>query len=251
MKLAEAARPPRRALAGTIRPADLRLISGFALEIDGAPVALPLSAQRVIAFVALSDGPVGRTLTAERLWLDESAAHALGSLRSALWRLRRAGVELLDCANGRLALDGHVEVDVHAVLAWSHRQLDGALEGERAEDVAHVRATCELLPDWYDDWVVLERERLREVRARALERLCERLTDEGRFHRAGEAGLAAVRSDPLRESAHRCLIRVHLAEGNDAEAMRRYHGFRKLLLDECGLLPTARMEALIATVTSA
>lgn len=59
------------------------------------------------------------------------------------------------------------------------------------------------MPDWCDDWLVVERERLRELRIRALERVCEQLTAIGSFGQAIEAGMAAVRAEPLRESAHR------------------------------------------------
>lgn len=102
-----------------------------------------------------------------------------------------------------------------------------------------------LAADWYDDWLVVERERLRELRARALERVCERLTALRSFCSAIEAGLAAVHTEPLRESAHRCLIGVYLAEGNQAEALRAYRAYRDLLHHELALEPSARMEELI------
>ena len=69
----------------------------------------------------------------------------------------------------------------------------------RGADVAPIWRPGQLLPDWYDDWVAVERERLRELRAHALEALCHRLTAAGRFGEATEAGLAVVRDEPLRE----------------------------------------------------
>ena len=108
----------------------------------------------------------------------------------------------------------------------------------------------ELLPDWYDDWVVIERERFRQLRVHALERLCERLTSERRFTEAVETGLAAVEGEPLRESAHRVLIHAHLAEGNAAEALRQYGVFRGLLRDRLGLEPSGQMDALVRPLVS-
>jgi DNA-binding SARP family transcriptional activator len=93
--------------------------------------------------------------------------------------------------------------------------------------------------------LLLERERLRELRVRALERVCERLTAIGSFGQAIEAGLAALQAEPLRESAHRCLIGVHLAEGNQAEALRGYRLYRGLLHDQLALAPSPRMEDLV------
>jgi DNA-binding SARP family transcriptional activator len=67
----------------------------------------------------------------------------------------------------------------------------------------------------------------------------------GRFGEAVQAGLAAVKAEPLRESAQRSLIRAHLAEGNLGEALRQYHSFRRLLLEELGVGPSAELEDLV------
>ena len=80
----------------------------------------------------------------------------------------------------------------------------------------------DLLPDWNEDWVLIERERFRQARLHALEALCDRFSEAGRMMPAIQAGLAAVTADPFRESAHRALIRTHLREGNRSEALRQY-----------------------------
>jgi DNA-binding SARP family transcriptional activator len=86
--------------------------------------------------------------------------------------------------------------------------------------------------------LIIEQERFHQLRLRALECVCERLTACGEYARALEAGLAAVAAEPLRESAHRALIKVHLAEGNRAEGVRQFHFYEKLLHDEIGLAPS-------------
>jgi DNA-binding SARP family transcriptional activator len=226
--------------------AEVRLLNSFDLRLDGESVVLALPAQRLLAFLALADRPAVRAAVAGKLWLEGTEAHALGSLRSALWRLRRLRCDLIDASNRRLELFPDVLVDVRALISWSRLQLDGIASDE--DDLKYIRMSGELLPDWYDDWVVLERERLREVRVRALEALCDRLAADGFYHRATEAALAAIKADPLRESAYRCLIRVHIDEGNDGDAVRCYRVFRKLMLDQLGLEPSTRMEELIRTV---
>jgi DNA-binding SARP family transcriptional activator len=90
-----------------------------------------------------------------------------------------------------------------------------------------VRPGGELLPGWYEDWVLVERERLRQLRMHALEALAEKLTEAGRYGVAMQAAYAAVRADPVRESAHRAVVRVHLAEGNVLEALRAYELTRR------------------------
>ena len=70
--------------------------------------------------------------------------------------------------------------------------------------------------------LIIERERFHQLRLRALECICEALTAKGDYAGALEAALAAIAAEPLRESAHRALIGVHLAEGNRAEAVRQF-----------------------------
>jgi DNA-binding SARP family transcriptional activator len=78
-----------------------------------------------------------------------------------------------------------------------------------------------------------------------LEALADRLLAAGRFGEAADAALAAVRAEPLRESARAVLIRVHLAEGNQSEALGEFARYRTLLQTELGLDPTPRLRGLI------
>jgi len=106
----------------------------------------------------------------------------------------------------------------------------------------------DLLPDWYDDWVLVERERLRQLRLHALEALAISRMEAGRHGEAAGAALSAVSIEPLRESAQRVLIRVHLAEGNVGEAVRQYHSYKQLLLEELGLAPSDQLESLMLPI---
>ncbi|WP_247828941.1 AfsR/SARP family transcriptional regulator [Arthrobacter antioxidans] len=111
--------------------------------------------------------------------------------------------------------------------------------------------TLDLLPTWCDDWLVVDRERQRQVRLHALERMSAWYLSVERFDSAIEAALQAIAGDPLRESAHRCLIRAHLAEGNVSEARRQVDSYEALLADAG--IPTqlsARMDELMLTSPS-
>lgn len=79
----------------------------------------------------------------------------------------------------------------------------------------------------------------------ALEALALSLAEQGRFAVAVQVGLAAVRIEPLRESAHRAVIRVHLAEGNVTEAVRQYRLCQRLFEQELGLAPSSLLTGLI------
>jgi len=234
---------------GAPRPPRLALLEAFELSNGNGAEALSVPVQRLLAFLALRDRPARRAYIACTLWMDSSEDHAFGSLRSALWKLRRNGHCLVEESNGRLRLASDVQVDVREAVAAARRLLDPASD---LDDIDRDRFFLggELLPDWYDDWVVIERERFRQLRVHALERLCERLTSACRFTEAVETGLAAVEGEPLRESAHRVLIHAHLAEGNAAEALRQYRVFRGLLHERLGLEPSAQMDALVRPLVS-
>jgi DNA-binding SARP family transcriptional activator len=222
----------------------LGLLQGFEARSEGRTVALPLVAQRLLAFLALQQRPVRRTYVAGVLWLDASEPRAQAALRTTLWRIRSPAAALVEATSTHLTLARGVEVDHRAVAASTRRILRRA-DPVAIDDAEAVMGAGELLPDWYDDWVLLERERFRQLRLHALETLCEELTEAGRHADAAEAGLAAVAAEPLRESAHRLLMRVHIAEGNPGEAIRQYDFFRVLLRDQLGLEPSSRMRDLV------
>jgi DNA-binding SARP family transcriptional activator len=227
------------------RPARLTLLGGFELICDGAPVAMPLSAQRVIAFLALSGRPQARAYVAGRLWTRTSEARAASAMRTAVWRAGVQGV-VLRCDAGALALNAAVEVDVDTLARHAGAVIGGDVEDADLDRLMVLRDAGELLPGWYDDWVLVEQERVRQLRVNALERLCHALSAAGRHADAAQVGLAAIACDPLRESAHRALVAAHLAHGNAADALRQYAICRDLLARDLGLAPSAQLERLVA-----
>jgi DNA-binding SARP family transcriptional activator len=234
-------------------PPDIRvsLLDGFTVRLGGAgppPDAgqLPRGVQRLVASLCLAGRPA-RTAIAGQLWPDLREDHAQGSLRSALWRLQKSAPGLVETAGGALSLASAVQVDVREFREWARRVLDPRT------DVCTLPSPLdwfpgELLPGWYDDWVLFEREQLRQLRMHALEALAHKLATAGRHGEAVQAAYSAVRVEPLRESAHRVVVRVHLAEGNVTEAVRAYENFRILLADELGVRPTVQMEDLLRRI---
>lgn len=235
----------RRARPASRGRTSLSLLNAFELRCDGACVNLPLSAQRLLAFVALHEHPLQRVYVAGTLWIEASDERAGASLRSSLWRLNRPGHLLVEATGTHLSLAPDVDVDLHRAFALARRLLDGSADPGDL-DVGEAALSGELLPDWYDDWLLFERERFRQVSLHALEALAERLVRAGDVARALEAALSAVRVEPLRESAHRVLISVHLAEGNRGEALRQYELCRRLLRERLGVEPSERLDELLA-----
>jgi DNA-binding SARP family transcriptional activator len=218
-------------------------MSGFELVCAGRVAGPPPSAQRLVALLALQERPVQRVYIAGKLWPDSSEERALASLRSAIWRANRPGHLVVSTRDSRVALAPGVRIDVREALVQAQALIDGSAPDELG--FADFLLTGELLPDWYDDWLVIERERVRQLRLHALEALTARLVERARYGEATEAALWAIACEPLRESAHRALIRVHLAEANPSEAVRHYELFRDMLRTNLGLKPSRQLTALV------
>ena len=222
----------------------VRLLRSFELRHGRDTVALPPSVQRLLAFLALNGGLLSRMYVAGTLWIDSSQGGANANLRTALWRLRRLPYRLVDSTPSHLSLASEVRVDLHTVTdAVRRADADADASGVSDQDLEQILAAGELLPDWYDEWLLIGREQFRQVRLHALESLCRRLTRTGRYGKAIELGLAAVAGEPLRESAHRAVMQAHLAEGNRHEALRQYVLCRHVL-EPLGLTPSEETEAL-------
>jgi len=223
---------------------ELRLLGGFELRDRNRPVDLPHGAQRLLAFLALHERPLSRAFVAGTIWMDASSEHASANLRTALWRVRRPERPLVETTQSQIRLVSEVDVDVRVVTSSARRALERhATPG----DIERLCASGDLLPDCYDDWLLIERERFRQLRLHALEVLCDALTAAGEFGAAADAAYAAIACEPLRESAHRALIRTHIAEGNPGEALRQYEVFRQLIASGLQLVPSEAMERLVSS----
>ncbi|MET7832296.1 BTAD domain-containing putative transcriptional regulator [Micromonospora sediminicola] len=217
----------------------LHLLGGFQLLHDGVPVVVPRGLQRVIALIGLRPGAT-RSHLAGLLWPETSEERALSSLRTALWRLRQDPCCPLRTDGDTVRLGSTVHLDVDELVVTAARVRDGATPRGAAGAGRH-----DLLPGWYDDWVLLERERLRQLRLHMLEELAGNHLAAGRHGEALEAALEAMAAEPLRETPHRLVVRIHLAEGNAFEAVHSFYVYRDLLLRELRLEPSPAMTALL------
>jgi len=214
---------------------------------ESALVSVPRASQRLLAFLALNGGVVNRATVAGTLWPDASENHAYSNLRSALARLEHPCRMALQVSKLDLGLADDVVVDLRRSQTLARRLLDPTLTPGESDLTASavVALSAGLLPGWYDDWVLIEADHWRQLRLHALEALTERLSAAGRWGEAADAAGAAVRAEPLRESARAALIQVHLAEGNQSEALREFARYRALLHIELGLEPTPRLRRLV------
>ena len=223
------------------------VLGSFGFSVGGKPRrALPHGSQRLLAFLALRDRAVTRTAIAGTLWPEASEEHAHASLRSALSRLNEIERTVVRVTFQDLSLADGVSIDIRDARLLTHRLLNpGTGRDSDLSDQAIATLSVDLLPDWYDEWAVVEAEDWRQLRLHALDALAERLTAAGRYADATSAALAAVKAEPLRETAHAALVRVYLAEGNRAEALSAFEHYRALLRAELDLEPTSLIQALV------
>jgi len=240
---------PTALLARNPDPAEaavLHLFGGPYITLCGQRMEVPEGSKRLLVFVALRRARVERSCAAGTLWPIGGELRAAGNLRSALWRLRRAGIDLIIADKWSLALADEVIVDLRIIEEWAARLIGGTATRDDLRVMHwHVDA-LDLLPGWYDDWALMERERIRQRMLHALEALSRKLAQQGRWAEAVESALAAVTAEPLRESAQRTLIEAHLAEGNWIEGRRAFDAYRDVLRCELGTEPSADLAALIS-----
>jgi DNA-binding SARP family transcriptional activator len=213
---------------------ELQLLGWWSLTSDAHPVELGRREQRLTALVALR-GPRARPHLAGTLWPDTTEERARASLRTALLRTQARAPGVLQVSRSTVGLGQDVHVDVQDLLHVAHDLDDpsGPVDG-----IGPVLDGDELLPGWYDDWVIYERERLQQIRLRALELAARRALRDGDPATALRAAREAVVIEPLDEQPHAVIIRAHLMDGNPSGALRAFHDFRRQLAAELGIGPS-------------
>ena len=230
---------------------EISVLGAFALRVAGKTIGpLPTGSQRLLAFLALHDRTVARVAVAGSMWPEVSDERAGISLRSALSRLDIATRDTILSASAGLSLVETVAVDLRNAQALAQRLLQPDANPDDADlgQAAVATLSSELLPDWYDDWVVAVAEDWRQLRMTALEAQSSWLVARNRLSDAVGAARAAIKVEPLRESAHAALIKVHLAEGNQSEALRAFDRYRTLLNKVLGIQPTTLLSDLVADI---
>lgn len=190
-----------------------------------------------------------RWQVAQLLYPHGDDAHAAANLRAALWRLQRCCPDVLIASATEIRLMLGLEVDYWTAMRTARKLLrgSGATDAEKVTLYMTANLRDDLLPGWPESWLVSERESFHQLRLHALEVLCAKLAQCGWYGAAVDAGLAAVRGDPLRESARCTLIDAYLAEGNTREALRQFEAFRALLEAELGLQPSGVLRRKVAS----
>jgi DNA-binding SARP family transcriptional activator len=222
----------------------ISLLGGFRFSVNHEPLRTPGCVQRLVAYLALY-APATRAMAAGVLWPNVDERRAQASLRTCIWQLHRQCPGLLSSGGNDLALPKHVSIDLLDLEERAERILNEPGNVPIA-DLSAEPIGGELLPGWYEDWVLDQRERSRQLRLHALEAAAEELFNRNRIGPAVDTALKAISAEPLRESAHRLIIRIHLAEGNASEAVQHFLGYSHMLRHELGIAPSPLMQHLVS-----
>src|SRR5262245_19450690 len=220
------------------------LLGGFQGRLDGsAPLALPTrKCQALLAFLAVAPGQShSRDKLASLLWGGMPEAQARRSLRQSLFSLRKA----LEPEPSALLTDGEivalnpscVEVDVvefqRGIADGRPAALERAIDlyrGELLEGISLREAP-------FEDWLIAERERLRELALSAVAKLLRHQRDAGASEAALQTALRLLALDPLQEPVHRVAMRLYVQLGRRASALRHYQTCVGVLQRELGIEP--------------
>ncbi|HEX6443553.1 MAG TPA: BTAD domain-containing putative transcriptional regulator [Streptosporangiales bacterium] len=220
----------------------VRMLGCFSVTAATRPVSLSTAGARLVAFLGLH-GPGARSYVAGTLWPDVSEARAHANLRTTLWRASLRAPGLVSCDADVVRLAPSVDTDTDDLAAVAHLLLSGHLPAR--PPLPLLASGGMLLPGWYDDWVFAARERIRLLHQEALECLAGIHLTRRQYGRALEPALLAAQQEPLRETAHRLLLQIHMGCGNVVEAQRVFETYRLRLDTELGLRPSAAMCELV------
>jgi TolB-like protein/DNA-binding SARP family transcriptional activator len=234
---------------------ELLLLGGFQARAAGQTIDISGRKERaLLAVLAMPPGePRSRDKLAGLLWSERGDKQARDSLKQAILRLRKSFGSLhplpLLTDRASLTLDSAgVAVDV---------QEFEQLVGDGGPD-ALARATALYRGDLLDgldvrdpafeEWLLFERQRLRDLARAALAKVLDRHVAEGAHDQAGVAARRLLALDPLHESAHRALMRIYAQHGQAALALKQYQLCRDALQDELGVRPEAETERLYQSI---
>ena len=200
-----------------------------------------------------------RDTLAEELWPEEAPDTLRERFRQTLSMLRRelepegvAPGSVLMADRSTVRLSSVVFVTDVAEFETACRMAKEQTPGRQIEllqQAAHLYQG-ELLPGFYEDWILTEREHLAERHRQAMSRLTNAYAALGQFEAAIETARRAVASDPLREESRCALIRVFAQSGRSSDARRQYEEWEHLLRVEMDAEPSASAQTLMEQVRS-
>jgi adenylate cyclase len=190
----------------------------------------------------------------ELLWPEGDPRAGRNSLKQALATLRHQ-LEPDSVPSGAVLIADRTTVQLNPeAVVTDIAEFRAALRSAARSEEREQRVQClaraldryrgELLPGFFDDWVLQERQWLTESYFQALAQLLTHLQQTGDYPRALQYAQRGVSADPLREEAHRDLIRLYAAVGQQSAALRQYQELERLLKEQLNTEPEPATRAL-------
>ncbi len=234
--------------------AGLRIALLGGLEIAGGAAAarttLTRKARALIAYLALR-GARGqsREKLAELLWGNSAEEQARANLRQALSSIRKAlngdGTVYLVTDGDQISLAGpDIDLDVALFERLVAEATPDALKRAAVLYKGDLLDGFSLKEDSFEAWARAERERLRHLACDALTKLIAHCDEVGDSERCVETAARLLTLDPLREAAHRILMRAYAAQGRHASALKQFEACRDILKRQLGVEPEPETVAL-------
>ncbi|MCP4932795.1 MAG: AAA family ATPase [bacterium] len=224
---------------------EIRLLGQFHIRQNEALVEIPTRpAKKLLAYLALKEGlQQQRDKLAGLLWPDSDELSARRNLRSTLWRLRKAMGDtcfLSDKTSITFVAPDAGWVDT-AVLQEKSRETEGLLTAVSAY-------SGELLPGWYDDWIILERERLQAIYERKLQQLLDQLLAAQQWDETIHWAEQWISLGSVPEPAYRGLMHAHAGLGDVAAIAAAFRRCEAALEADLGVEPSAETQTLYETL---
>lgn len=193
-----------------------------------------------------------RETLAALLWPDCEAAKSKKCLRQVLWQLQMAlktvfkdrRHQILSIDGDSILLDGDdsLQIDVDAFekayrqgQSAAGSQIDSARVQVLREAVQLYRG--DLLEGFYQDWCLLERERLQNCYLSMLDKLMRHCLEQGDYQSGIDYGERVLRLDRAHERSHQLLMMLHYHNGDRTAALRQFERCRAALREELGAEP--------------
>ncbi|MEO6991302.1 MAG: AAA family ATPase [Candidatus Baltobacteraceae bacterium] len=225
---------------------EIRLLGQPAIRVAGVSVKIAKRATTLamLAFLILRrDVPVARPYLAFTLFPDETEERALAELRRYLYLASK--VLPVRGAGPWLVVDSEtVGWNAEAPCSIDVVEFERAAADPASHDAAAGWYTGDLLEDLYDDWIVVERERLRTLHLDVLGRLTRRYRDAREHTRALGYAQRLLALDPWREDILREAMAIRYAAGDSAGALADCTRFAKRLAAEMDVAPMPETVAL-------
>ncbi len=226
----------------------LQLLGGFrALTGSGQEIVIQAKKGRaLLAILALSPpGGISRERLAAMLWSDRGEDQARSSLRQTLTTLRKelgaAGEKIIVADDQRVAIARDaMETDAVSLVGLSHANDSPSLRGAAKLYQGELLADLALAGEAFEDWLAIERGRIRNVITSLFDRLLPLEPPEERVKLARR--LLAL--DPLREASSIALMSALSEAGERAMALQHYSMFKDMLKSELNVQPGPAIEQL-------